>query len=187
VNKIKRISVKTLKNILSGNVNKPLDCVIKFYSPTCRYCRKLTPLYEQAVTEYKDKTFLMFDASQYTIEDYSAPQAFRVGHMEIAADTNVSREETSMLSESLSYIEDVFYNLNKLHPWHLKKYNMPVRYGLAPFFFKIKTGYAPYVSHIRMLVEPEDWNPAEHEDLIFDMQHLRDFIENDSKKVLTIK
>ena len=191
--KIKRISVKTFKDILSGNINNPRDCIIKIYSPTCGLCHALAPLYKQAATEYEDKTFLTFNltnTSQYMVED-SVSSRLRISHMEIATDDSLSSEERIQLSDSISYIEDVFYKLNELIPWHIERYTIPVRYGFAPYFLKIKTGYAPYVSHIRMLVDPEysatDQVVVGDTHRLFDMRHLRDFIENDSKKVLTIK
>jgi len=180
VAEIKFISIKTLKNILSGNVRTPLNSVILFHSPKCGYCAPIRPLFQQANKEYEDTVFLTFNASQHIMPVQINDSTLSHHHGPFAKD------EPQKI-ESMTYISDIFDKLNDVYTWHEQKYKVPIQYGMTPFVLKVKTGYAPHVSHVRMLVEPKDWNPTEHEDLIFDMQHLRDFIENDSKKVLTIK
>ena len=58
---VKRISAKSLNDILNGNTTKPVTCMIKVYSNECNYCHNLKEYYEDIAQNYKDIYFYAFN------------------------------------------------------------------------------------------------------------------------------
>tara|TARA_Y100000310_G_C20519426_1_gene732907 strand:- start:514 stop:879 length:366 start_codon:yes stop_codon:yes gene_type:complete len=58
---VKRISAKSLNDILNGNTTKPVTCMIKVYSNECNYCHNLKEYFEDIAQKYKDIYFYAFN------------------------------------------------------------------------------------------------------------------------------
>jgi thiol-disulfide isomerase/thioredoxin len=59
--KVKRISSKTLNDILDGNTFQAETCLIKVYGNECNYCHNLKEYYEEVAKEYEGVHFFAFN------------------------------------------------------------------------------------------------------------------------------
>ena len=62
---VTRINKRSLQKILSGQVKRPLSCVIKFYSKDCHYCHSLKPIFDILSDEFQDIEFYAFNVADY--------------------------------------------------------------------------------------------------------------------------
>jgi thioredoxin-like negative regulator of GroEL len=58
---VKRISVKSLNDILEGNTTEEATCFIKVYSNNCNYCHNLKDYYEDLAAKYEEMYFYAFN------------------------------------------------------------------------------------------------------------------------------
>ena len=70
---IKRITLKSLEQILDGGVDKEHLVVIKFYGEECYLCHGLAPIYRRLAKSYDDVIFYAFnmaDGGEYVETKY---------------------------------------------------------------------------------------------------------------------
>jgi len=61
---VERIDVVTLSKLLSGKLQYPVTCIVKFYSNTCGYCHALEVPYRKLASEFKDVLFFAINSEQ---------------------------------------------------------------------------------------------------------------------------
>ena len=61
---VERIDIVTLGKLLSGKLQHPITCIIKFYSNTCGYCHALEVPYREMADEFKDVLFFAINSEE---------------------------------------------------------------------------------------------------------------------------
>ena len=64
---VSRLSIQSLKKLVTGQVDESATCVVKFYSNGCHFCHNLKEYYEEIsnAEEYSDMHFFAFNIDDY--------------------------------------------------------------------------------------------------------------------------
>tara|TARA_R100001163_G_C5043130_1_gene180901 strand:+ start:571 stop:930 length:360 start_codon:yes stop_codon:yes gene_type:complete len=66
---VRRISNAALEVILGGRTRQAAECVIKFYSNNCHFCRELKNDYAEISDMFEDVNFFAFNADEHPFLD----------------------------------------------------------------------------------------------------------------------
>tara|TARA_R100000808_G_scaffold18133_1_gene39808 strand:+ start:417 stop:845 length:429 start_codon:yes stop_codon:yes gene_type:complete len=61
---VERIDIVTLSKLLSGKVQHPVTCIVKFYSNTCGYCHALEVPYRDIASHFKEVLFFAINSEE---------------------------------------------------------------------------------------------------------------------------
>ena len=71
---VTRVTLRALEKLLTGWVEEDNECVIKFYSPRCHYCKLLAPPYHAIAEKYDKVSFMAFNV-------FDVPEEFEIGEL----------------------------------------------------------------------------------------------------------
>ena len=64
---VNRLTIGSLRKLISGQINENATCIVKFYSNGCHFCHNLREYYEDISNEeeYSDMHFFAFNVDDY--------------------------------------------------------------------------------------------------------------------------
>ena len=64
---VNRLTIGSLRKLISGQINENATCIVKFYSNGCHFCHNLREYYEDISNEeeYSDMHFFAFNVLDY--------------------------------------------------------------------------------------------------------------------------